>query len=139
MPLPKLNYIDKSIKIKDEVLEGLQVAANVPAENDNDFFDNSLFGDDNPLPANTMNESEFLDLKILNFKHEEDQTNRVSLFSDVEGNVVDMDKSLFFAKAMSQQEYKMTTVPKVNLEKMRSGNVEDFEAKLNADVSTGQR
>jgi len=137
MPLPRLNYIDKSLKIKDEVLENLQVAAQVPAEPDNYLNDNSLFGDENMLEGNTMNESEFLDLKILNMKQDDDGNQRVSIMSDIEGGIGAGDRSLVMTKQISLPDEKIHPVPKVNLGKLSSKK--DYESdigvltKLNSD------
>lgn len=69
MPLPRLNYIDKSIKIKDEILDNIRNALQLPEEADQEpeFEDNSLFVDDEPIKGdNTMNESD-LGMAYLDF------------------------------------------------------------------------
>lgn len=46
MPLPRLNYIDKSIKIKDEILENIRKQVDLPGQFEENFDENSLFDEE---------------------------------------------------------------------------------------------
>jgi hypothetical protein len=122
MPLPRLNYIDKTAKIKDEILANLKPMVQV---DEHDVLEeNSLFEDEDIKLDNinsNMNESDFIDFRILNMgdnrlsereggftpiggKHKESEKNqRMSILSDIEDTPD--DRSIMLTKNMSE-EYK---------------------------------
>jgi hypothetical protein len=67
MPLPRLNYIDKSAKFKDEILANVKTMIQVDELEELDQNEDSLFGGEEiKCDNNNMNESDFIDFKLLN-------------------------------------------------------------------------
>jgi len=113
VPLPRLNYMDKNIRIKDEIIAAIK--SNIQNEEpDNDLDENSLFGDEDIKDdEGGVNDSDFIDFKMLNLQ-KQNTSGRSTLYT---------------------QSYVLGINAQENELKKRMSLMSDFDEELNDDHS----